>query len=127
MRHQVDLRSSPHARAYRTRLREAAKGPPSFAGHYAFAEWGCGSSCQEGAIVDLRSGAVHWLPTWAVAGWTYRRDSRLVVRNGGVDTCFLAYENPSTTPAYAVYYRWTGRRFAVIDSVSLMCFDQRSN
>jgi len=52
----VDLNSHPKAREYRTRLREAAKGKSSFAPYYIVAEWGCGSPCQQVALIDARSG-----------------------------------------------------------------------
>jgi len=45
-------------RLYRTRLMNAAKESPNFAGHYRFVEWGCGSECVSGAIVDLSTGRV---------------------------------------------------------------------
>src|SRR5438552_10207925 len=45
-----------------TRLTEAAKGPPDFAGHYKIAGWGCGSVCASGALIDLKTGAIHPLP-----------------------------------------------------------------
>ncbi len=54
----LDLKSNPTARMYRTVLRrEIAKGP-NFAGHYRVAVWGCGSSCSMFAVVNLNSGRV---------------------------------------------------------------------
>ena len=46
-------------RLYRTRIREAAHDGPNFAGHFAIAEWGCGTGCSGFVIVDLISGAVY--------------------------------------------------------------------
>jgi hypothetical protein len=43
-------------RMFRTRLRDAARQKPNFAGHYYFTTWGCGSNCMQGAMVDLRTG-----------------------------------------------------------------------
>jgi len=45
-------------RIYRTRLLEASREPPNFAGHYRFTVWGCGSNCNSGAIVDLATGQI---------------------------------------------------------------------
>ena len=42
-------------RMFRTRLREAARQAPNFAGHYRFTTWGCGSNCVQGAMVDLKN------------------------------------------------------------------------
>src|SRR5260370_35254711 len=41
---------------YRTRLTNAGKEPPNFAGHYRYVQWGCGSEGISGAVVDLRTG-----------------------------------------------------------------------
>lgn len=77
----VDLASSPRARTFRTRLREGVAGGPNFAGHFALVEWGCGSGCQAGAIVDVRTGRVYDLPEATGFGTSYRLDSRLLVLN----------------------------------------------
>lgn len=80
---------------YRTRLREAARQRPDFAGHYVLALWGCGTECVIGAAINVASGRVTWLPG-TVCCWfsgaqaqaqdvepvRYRRDSRLIVLNG---------------------------------------------
>jgi hypothetical protein len=57
----VDL-GSPENRNYRTRLKEAAAQKANFAGHYVVTTWGCGTSCANGAAVDLTSGKVTFLP-----------------------------------------------------------------
>jgi hypothetical protein len=49
-------------RGYRTRIREGAAKGPNFAGHYTIAQWGCGSSCVSGVVVDAQTGAIHDLP-----------------------------------------------------------------
>jgi hypothetical protein len=56
---QVDLSSHPYARTFRTRLRDAAKKGPNFAGHYALAAWRCGNECQMSLAIDLRTGKVY--------------------------------------------------------------------
>jgi len=55
-------------RMFATRLREASKQPPDFAGHYRFAGWGCGSACAAGAIIDLATGNVYQPPFAGKAG-----------------------------------------------------------
>ena len=70
--------SSPTARAFRTRTREAMAGGVNFAGHYVVATWGCGTECMGGHIVDARTGrAVADLPFNAVF-LSVRPDSRLL-------------------------------------------------
>ena len=89
-----------HERHFETRLRDAYRAGGIFAGHYAIALWGCGSACAEMAIVDYRTGTVHWLPqlhrysTFDVGDETYdfdsglrfKPDSRLLVFIGEPDT-----------------------------------------
>ena len=79
-------------RAFRTRLREAGRQRPNFAGRYVVTTWGCGTGCRVGAVVDLKTGRVHWLPhglcCWAYGGPPYpepaefRLDSRLIILTG---------------------------------------------
>jgi hypothetical protein len=54
----LDLKSSPTARMYRTVLRREIARGPNFAGHYRVAVWGCGSSCSMFAVVNLITGRV---------------------------------------------------------------------
>jgi hypothetical protein len=86
--------STQEARTFRTRLREAAKETPNFAGRYILTTWGCGSSCVMGAVIDAQSGQVTFLPA-TVSGWgavdaefrpvEARLTSRLIVLSGLLD------------------------------------------
>ena len=107
---------------FRTRLTDAAKEPPDFAGHYRIAGWGCGSACVATAIVNLKTGLVYppplagkgegWQRWMNCAAWLddkpleYRRDSRLMIVRCGWDVD----ENGRNWPD--VYYLlWQGTRF----------------
>lgn len=57
----------------------------NFAGHYCFAYWGCGSSCQSAAVVDVKTGLIYDGPT-ASGGYEFRSTSRLVIVNPGEST-----------------------------------------
>jgi len=98
------------SRNYRTRLRDAARGKPNFAGHFIVTYWGCGTECVEGAIIDAHSGHVFMLPT-TLCCWgmdvddkfepiTYRPDSKLIIlagarneKEGDNATRFYKFEN----------------------------------
>jgi hypothetical protein len=81
-RPRLDFSSNPIARRYRTVLREAIRAGPNFAGHFALAEWGCGSPCGVFAIVDLKSGAVFHDPELINSrGLDFKIDSRLLIVN----------------------------------------------
>ena len=54
------LRPGTAAWHFRTRIREAAKEPPNFAGHYVLATWGCGAECVSYAIIDVKTGGVYF-------------------------------------------------------------------
>jgi hypothetical protein len=77
---------SPDKREFRTRINEAAKGKPNFAGNYILATWGCGAGCLAGAMIDAKTGVVTFLP-WSVCCTSnyevepiqYRPDSRLLL------------------------------------------------
>lgn len=80
---------SAEDREYATRLREASRQKPNFAGHYVLASWGCGASCLSTVAIDSNNGHVTWLP-FTVCCWDvdvtepieFRRDSRLIVVHG---------------------------------------------
>ena len=48
--------SDPDARMFRTRLSEALKRKPDFAGEYVTVMWGCGTSCRIYSFVNKRTG-----------------------------------------------------------------------
>lgn len=96
-------------REFRTRINEAAKGSPDFAGHFIFAKWGCGGSCVSGAVIDAKSGTVTMLAwivccssNWNVEPVEYRADSRLIVFNGLIN---------EEEPDAAHSFEWDGKEF----------------
>ncbi|MBF9220734.1 hypothetical protein [Hymenobacter ruricola] len=81
---------------FRTRIREAARQKPNFAGRYVLAAWGCGAECLSSAIIDVKTGAVFFDDT-SVCCWfspalpekpenfepvDFRLNSRLVIMTG---------------------------------------------
>jgi hypothetical protein len=114
--------STPWARLYRTRIRNAAlnnegffrgfeyiqASGPNFAGHYRVANWGCGSGCLIMVIIDLETGQVHRPPLSAGkagedqiiipnlgTGWgdfDFRLNSRLFV----MSTCPWGWPDPKS-------------------------------
>ncbi len=111
---------SAQARSFRTRLREGAQKGPNFAGHYTIVTWGCGSACQQLAVVDARTGRVYFSKTLSYAtygldigseeaGLKYRLDSKLLILVGTPGE----EENLSGT----FYYKWENNEFKLIHSV----------
>ncbi len=107
-----DLNSDPDAYTYRTRLRNAAQGPVNFAGEYAIATWGCGTTCLMGAAVNLRTGAVRFLPG-TVCCWdetvaepiAFRPDSNLLILTGLIN---------EQDPMASNFYEFAGGEFRLI-------------
>lgn len=54
--------SSREAYNYRTRLRAEAPREPNFASDHRVVTWGCGTSCETGAVINLRNGRVTFFP-----------------------------------------------------------------
>lgn len=82
----VVLKTDPQAKQFRTRLTEGAKYGPNFAGIYTVIEWGCGTNCQQIAVVNARTGYVtDWLTT--ELGSNYQIDSMLFVKNPDTEEC----------------------------------------
>lgn len=114
--------TSPEERLFRTALREAAKQPPNFAGHFRFASWGCGTNCLAGAVVDLKMGEVvqpplakdvrgeeHWIfctSTFENGGAEYRRESSLFILRCGWKQDRDGNNTPDT-----YYFNFDGTKF----------------
>ena len=111
-----DLTSHPDAPTYRTRIRNAAKEKPGFAGEYIIATWGCGANCLMGAAISAKTGAVVFLPG-SICCWNidnqdpidYKADSKLLVLTGMID---------EQDPAGTHYYEMRDGQFHSISSPS---------
>jgi hypothetical protein len=120
---QVNFRSHPKAKTFRTNLKEGLSGGVNFAGHYVVATWGCGSGCQQSAIIDGRTGNVFFPAQLedSTGGngelnekdpLEYKNNSRLLIINGHPGS------NDSANGKYGVwYYEWTGRALKLIKFV----------
>ena len=98
----VDLRN-PEAQTYRTRLREGAKKPPNFAGHYVLVDWGCGTECTVYMMVDVKNGRVFDGPQ-ALMGGTFRLNSSLFIATADTNDVFFASR----------FFHWNNGRFNLI-------------
>jgi len=98
-------------RNYRTQIRRISRRFANFAGEFVLGEWGCGTSCLYGAVVNPRTGQVVFLPG-SVCCWggdedrlQYRTDSRLLIANGRVNEGKKYGRH---------YYEFTGRKFRLV-------------
>ncbi|MQW85981.1 hypothetical protein [Sinorhizobium saheli] len=111
---QAPLRlDTPEARQHRTRLREAANDDINFGGRYVFTQWGAGTGCDTGALIDVKTGGVQFLP-FAACNWSgydrpfeVRSTSRLLVVAGQVGeggprgAHFFEFNGKEFKPVYA--------------------------
>jgi len=111
----VDFNSNPEAREYRTRLKEAASKGSNFAGHYALAEWGCGSNCQVLTVIDSENGKV-LTGAGANRGKDFRVDSSLLIADPPYPYSASLTVNDDDPLAHMPirYYVWNGARFDAI-------------
>lgn len=97
---QINWKSHPKAKMFRSNLEEVQNRRPNFAGHYLVVKWGCGSPCAEIALIDAKTGNVSMAPFFTRVGESYRIDSRLFI------------VNPKPSPLFDTeYYLWDGNKF----------------
>lgn len=106
--------NSRYSRMFRTVLRESVKeSGVNFAGHYTFAQWGCGTNCNQIAVIDVKTGQTYFTPGMLsiISGLNqslemaeYKPNSRLlkiVGRTNGKD--FGTW-----------YYEWKNNKFRLV-------------
>ena len=93
--------TEPQNYNFRTRIRAASRKAPNFAGRWVLVNWGCGTGCNDGRLVNIATGTVLSLPAAVISGplpeptadvYTYTRESRLLIVNG--------HDGESDTTAY---------------------------
>ncbi|MDP2705410.1 MAG: hypothetical protein U1D31_00920 [Patescibacteria group bacterium] len=77
----VDFSDAPEAAMFYTKITEALAAGPGFAGHFAIATWGCGTSCQDHAIVDVKTGRIVAYGLPSELGISFALNSRILVTN----------------------------------------------
>lgn len=104
---------------FRTRLREAAKEKPNFAGRYIVTTWGCGTSCVMGAVIDAKTGKVHWW-NFSVCCWGYEVDENfqpMVFRLNSNLIVFAGARNEKDGDIGTHFYKFENGRFVYIRSI----------
>ena len=110
------IKLSPDARNFKTRLQDAAKQKPNFAGHYIVTYWGCGTGCRDTWIVDAKTGKASSLPFTIVSfpgddpkaeALQYQVDSKLLIIRGHLNEA----EKGGT-----YYYKWENDKLVPIQS-----------
>ena len=56
-----DFKSNPEAFTFRTQIKSQCKADGiNFAGHFTIAHWGCGSECEDIAVIDRINGKIYY-------------------------------------------------------------------
>jgi len=71
----------PEADEFKSVISETVAKGTNFAGHYAMAEWGCGTNCQDHAIVDVKTGEIVAFGIPSEAGLSFNAGSSLIMTN----------------------------------------------
>ncbi len=115
----IDFKNNRQAWRFRTVIREGVNKRANFAGHYTLVYWGCGTSCQRYAIVNLKNGKVY-LPAGLLGlasyGFIYRINSRLLIIDPIDSTIMNDFDNKIPDWLSTRYYLWDGDKLTKIDS-----------
>ncbi|RAR58426.1 hypothetical protein C7401_113161 [Paraburkholderia unamae] len=97
------------ARRFQTVIRDAAKGPVNFAGHYILTTWGCGSGCVMAAVIDVKTGRTTSLP-FTVSDWPLNVTEPLDFH---ANSCLLVVRGSRNESAEhgTYYYTFDGKAF----------------
>ena len=109
----VNLRSHPHARMFRTMLRDTAKLGANFAGHYAVNYWGCGTECIRIGVVDLKTGRAYVSPFFANVGVVTHINSRLLIV-ASPEKIKEVYGADAFGYVHPRYYIWKNNRLVLV-------------
>ncbi len=108
-----DFSTNPEAKLFITRIKTECEKGINFAGHFTLVIWGCGSSCQNGVIVDRITGKIH-LVYGTSLGSKFKKDSKMIITNvAAIDTTTNLIE----TCGYCnvKHEIWTGTKFIVVE------------
>ncbi|MGA0601508.1 hypothetical protein ACO2Q3_12465 [Caulobacter sp. KR2-114] len=102
--------------AFRSRITAAVQAGSNFAGDAAIAEFGCGTNCMRGYIINLQTGQVIDLPKEGEDFYnlTYRYD----VGSTLLRTQWESQPDQAQTTCYRAYFQWTGSSFLEADKRS---------
>ncbi len=108
----IKLDTHPSGSQFKTRITQANKETPNFAGKYSIVIWGCGTSCQAGVIIDRSTGIIiGYLPFVFEYGYEAKIDSSLLIVNPYTSDLAEMQENHPMTTYYA---KWDRNKFELV-------------
>lgn len=105
--------SNPASKNFIARIKAGCEGGINFAGHYTLVEWGCGTACQTGVLVDRKTGEIHVRPTSSL-GTDFKTDSNLIIFNiGAIDNeTNLTWVSGHSELSFEI---WNGEKFTPVN------------
>lgn len=108
-----DFESNLSARLFITRIKEGCAEGINFAGHCTLITWGCGSPCQQGVVVDRKTGKI-FDDYGTSLGSEFRKDSKMIITN--VEAIDFETNLIELCPYCEVAHQiWTGTEFITIE------------
>ncbi|MBL8030214.1 MAG: hypothetical protein JNN11_03125 [Candidatus Doudnabacteria bacterium] len=109
-RGEVKIPDSVEVLAHVLEIEEVSKGKPNFSGSYAIVNWGCGTSCLDGALINLKDGSVS-MPEALVSqrGNFFRATSSLYVSDPNTNLEYNSAASPLATLPVKYYVLRDGR------------------
>ena len=106
----LDKKSFAEWKNFKTRIIEGSKRKVNFGGQFIIVEWGCGTECQMGAMIDASTGKIYEIPSSAY-GKAYKKGSLLFIVNPPSKN---PSENVRPHYGYPAYYFWDGDEFKLL-------------
>ena len=106
-------------RMFRTRLREASRENPNFAGHYILTAWGCGTTCLMGAVIDAKTGRVYWW-NFTICCWPSDVDDKFLPIEFHLNSSLIVFSgarNEKEGDDGAHFYKFERGRFMHLRSI----------
>lgn len=98
---------------------------PNFAGHYAIAQWSCGSDCRSMEVVDVKNGRIFREAPYGMmaiagrfAGLSFKVNSRLLIAEGCFDNDWND-EHREPRDCGRKYFEWTGTGFKLLREIPM--------
>ena len=104
----IDYSGNKYPEMFKTAIGAGVAGGVNFAGHYIVVKWGCGSDCEQGAVVDAINGSVYEIhPSGWSCGIKFQSDSSLFIQNADQADCSYDWAGEK-------YYNWENNKFVLI-------------
>jgi len=104
----IDFSSHKNASTFKTRLNNLIGQKPNFSSTYIITLWGCGSSCQQFALVNAKNGDVFIPNITASYGICFKLKSNLLIVNPLTQDLIDGLDDKTPVWLKTKYFKWDG-------------------